>query len=234
MSGPDLAGILRRNSIRKGWREPVRIPVKVLEGNGKKHDCELVEASPTGFRLRASRKLPRGRQLLFRFSCGSAEAGTDLPGEILWTRKEGTGPLNVQAGGRFAPEHGQDWRTLCCLLLDGPGIDLADLDERRSHGRLVHQADLGVQDMVIRDISRGGAGLLVRQPVVVGTWMDLLLEDDGGPLQLRGRVLRCQEIVRGSVHHLGLAFGMMDAQTSERLVAFLTDLLEKKAPRPKG
>lgn len=233
MTGTDLAGILRRNSIRKGWREPVRIPVQVLEDNGTRHDCELVEASPTGFRLRASRRLPRGRQLVFRFSGASSGPDTDIPGEILWTRKEGSGPLSVQAGGRFSPEHDRDWRALCCLLLDGPGIDLADLDERRSHGRLVHQADLGGQDMVIRDISRGGAGLLVRQPVVVGTWMDLLLAENGTPLQLRGRVLRCQEIVRGSVYHLGLAFGAMDGPTAERLVAFLTGLLEKKAPRPR-
>jgi len=124
----------------------------------------------------------------------------DIPGEVLWTRKEGSGALNVQAGGRFSLDHRRHWESLCRLLLHGPGIDMADLDERRSHGRMVHDEDLESQDMVLRDISRGGAGLLVRQPVVVGSWMDLLLEREDEPLQLRGRVLRCQEIVRGSVY----------------------------------
>jgi hypothetical protein len=238
MSRTDLAGILRRNSIRKGWREPVRMPVRVLEPGGAAHDCELVEASPLGFRLRAPRRLPRNQPLVFRFLCSETDTTSegvpggliDIPGEVLWTRKEGSGPLNVQSGGRFSLDHRSHWESLCRLLLHGPGIDMADLDERRSHGRMVHTQDLDGQDMVLRDISRGGAGLLVRQPVMVGSWMDLLLERGEEPLQLRGRVLRCQEIVRGSVYHVGLAFGMMDAETSQDLLTYLTELLEKKVP----
>jgi len=240
MPRTDLAGILRRNSIRKGWREPVRMPVRVLEQGGTTHDCELVEASPLGFRLRAPRRLPRNQPLVFRFHCSPPDSTpeglpggvVDIPGEVLWTRKEGSGALNVQAGGRFSLDHRCHWESLCRLLLHGPGIDMADLDERRSHGRMVHDEDLESQDMVLRDISRGGAGLLVRQPVVVGSWMDLLLEREEDPLQLRGRVLRCQEIVRGSVYHVGLAFGMMDAGTGQDLLTYLTELLEKKAPNP--
>ncbi|MGI5843206.1 MAG: PilZ domain-containing protein [Candidatus Xenobium sp.] len=238
MSRTDLAGILRRNSIRKGWREPVRMPVRVLEPGGAAHDCELVEASPLGFRLRAPRRLPRNQRLVFRFLCSATDTTSeglpggviDIPGEVLWTRKEGSGPLNVQSGGRFSLDHRSHWESLCRLLLHGPGIDMADLDERRSHGRMVHNQDLDGQDMVLRDISRGGAGLLVRQPVMVGSWLDLLLERGEEPLQLRGRVLRCQEIVRGSVYHVGLAFGMMDAETSQDLLTYLTELLEKKVP----
>ena len=241
MSWADLAGILRKKSIRKGWRAPVRMPVWVIDDFKHQHVCELVEASPTGFRLRTAHKLPRGKELILRFFSGPSEeesgrhgfarkgAMVDIPGEIVWVRKEGVGAFSILAGGRFTAEGRKDWEALCEVLLHGPGIDVADLDEHRSHGRLTYQGSLGQQEMVIRDVSESGAGLLTRRSIPMGTRMEITLEARDFLVTCRGRVVRCQEILKGRVFHVGLDFEKLDRETRENLVRFLTDLLAQRA-----
>lgn len=242
MSWSDLVGILKRKSIRKGWRKPMRLPVWVIDAYEKQHGCELVEVSPNGFRLRTPHRLPTKKELILRFMLQAEdETGTygfarkgrtvEVPGEILWNRREGVGALTRLAGGRFLPMARDQWTALCELLLGGGGVDFADSDEHRSHGRLQYQDSLLGHDMIIRDVSESGAGLLTRQPVAVNSRLEIQLKGEDEDIHCRGRVVRCVELLPGKVFHVGLVFERLDKKTRLALTGFLVALLEKQSQK---
>lgn len=240
MGWSDLAGILKKkkSSVRRGWRKLVRMPVTVIEPDGRQTAGEIVESSPNGFQVRCPHKMSLNVPLKLRFMgipYGEASKGSivvEVPAEMVWNRKETVGAFPFLAGGRFMPASRDQWRDLCSVLLGGPGLEIAELDEQRSQGRLIYHGSIGDQDMVVRDVSESGAGLLVRHPVVPNARMEIELAGADGPFYCRGRVVRCKELLKGRIYHVGLAFEKLDRRTRDHLATFLADLLLSREEKP--
>ncbi|HXE72545.1 MAG TPA: PilZ domain-containing protein [Candidatus Nitrosotenuis sp.] len=233
MNWLSMLGRLIGGERRKGWRRKVKIPVQVALLNSVL-PCEMIEASPAGFRLRAPRKLPLKQVLYVRFPgkiYSGAYRGTELevPVQILWNRHWQAGSLAYRCGGRFDPMPQTTREFLAERLLLG-GVDLADdVSERRRHARAVRPAHIGDQELVIRDLSEAGAGLISLQEIPVGAVVEVALEVDEQPVLCTGKVLWSRPILEGEAFHVGVEFQSLSARARKHLVAAIAKMIQEQS-----
>ena len=91
-------------------------------------------------------------------------------------------------------------------------------DERRAHPRVIYTKAVaieveGLAGNVIgyaRDLSKGGMSLITRMELPLAVTLVFLSRDDGAPLKLRARVVRCSRIQQG-FYDIGVQFLRLDA-----------------------
>lgn len=228
MSWMDLVRNLLGRPRRRGWRKDVRLPVQILLPSGAPRPAEITEASPTGFRLRTTEKHPTGRVLTMVLQ-GTPPRGENLevPVEIRWNRQvHSVGGFRFRAGGQFCVMSDELRRKVAERLLNSPGLEMVDGSEKRRHVRVLQNARVGNQDMVVRDISATGVGLLSRTPHQVGEVLELVLNLDG-PVPCRGTVVRSVRSSDPRVFELGLEFVDLGPRLQADLVASIDAMIDQ-------
>lgn len=230
MNWLDQVETLLAGERRRTWRKRIRVPVQVMLPDDSVVGCELTEASPLGFRLRTPRSLPKDRLLTLRFP-GKRYAGQflEVPAEIVWNRKRPMGPLRFRSGGKFLPMTDRARQRLAERLLLTSGVELVEVVEKRREGRLSQHASIGRDQLVVRDISSTGVGLLSQNSLPVGARVEVVVNPDE-PIRCEGVVVWCRSALGGHAWYVGVRFDELRPDVQKGLVRHLARLLKDEGP----
>lgn len=215
---------------RSTWRKRIRVPVQVVLPDDSVAGCELTEASPHGFRLRAPQRLPKGRLLTLRFP-GKRYAGQflEVPAEIVWNRRGPMGPLRFRCGGTFLPMSPRARQRLAERLLLTSGVQLVEIVEKRREPRLAQHASIGREKLMVRDISATGVGLLSQDSLEVGSRVEVVVNPQE-PIRCEGLVVWSRPALGGHAWYVGVRFDELRPDVRRALVRHLAQLLKDEGP----
>jgi hypothetical protein len=81
--------------------------------------------------------------------------------------------------------------------------------------------------LLVKDLSLGGAHLVVKAHVEAGSVHDFMLDLGGSPFLATGRIVRCEPVASGTGHDVAVEFTSMEARDQARLTAYI----ERTKPR---
>ncbi|MAT94782.1 MAG: hypothetical protein CME59_19595 [Halioglobus sp.] len=212
---------------RSQYRINVRIPVKVLwPGESEPVAAQLENISWGGAAIHVDEtRLEQGDKL--RVILPKPDGGAiSIVAKYLrsWDLAAGGQGLAV----RFATMSTRDEAELEKLLQEL--LQSSDEQGQRQHARLsqrldIHFADVPELQATLDDISAGGLGVTVPEPMQLGQSLQAEIStlDDACHLKLRARVVRQEAVTMGNmeVYHVGLKF----EHPAEELQALTGDLL---------
>lgn len=228
MNLPERLRVLFGGTRRRGWRKDVHIPARVVLPSGSTMPVEITEASPSGFRMRSPRRFPRGRvvALLLPTPPPGPEV-LEVPIEIRWNRKvQSVGGFRYRCGGQFCSMPDDVRRMMAEYLLVTPGFELREIVEKRHHARLVQNARVGGEQMVVRDVSASGVGLLSKTLFEVGDTVEIVL-NLGGAIPCRGEVLWSRPTSNPKIFHVGVKFLDLDERLRQDLVLSIDEMIRQ-------
>ena len=80
----------------------------------------------------------------------------------------------------------------------------------------------------VRDLSRGGADLVLNTAVEPGTVHEFMIDLSGEPFLAKARVVRCRPLEKSTGHSVAVEFVEVNAKDEARLVQYLSARLPRK------
>lgn len=80
----------------------------------------------------------------------------------------------------------------------------------------------------VRDLSRGGADLVLNASVEPGTVHEFMIDLAGEPFLAKARIVRCYPLEKGTGHHVAVEFVEVNARDEERLERYLNARIPPK------
>jgi c-di-GMP-binding flagellar brake protein YcgR len=81
----------------------------------------------------------------------------------------------------------------------------------------------------VRDLSKGGADLVLNTAVEPGTVHEFMIDLAGEPFLAKARIVRCRPLEKGAGHNVGVEFVQVDARDQARLEQYLAARLPRRA-----
>lgn len=225
---------------RRAFRVPRRIGVIGVRANGDKIHLLGTNFGAQGVRVESPQRLRRHEILMLIPSrqpedrpAGGSESESSAPHmRVVWTkRRKEEGSYEV--GLVFILDTPHLRRAAAHFLLDDCRLGIRDPRENRKVPRVRAEMagvamteDCHSFDVTIKDIAMGGALLVSPRSVPRNTHLDIkvYLPEAPTPLQCHGTVVRTAKV--GKHTELGVAFTSVAADHKERLVSFLSQLMQ--------
>lgn len=80
----------------------------------------------------------------------------------------------------------------------------------------------------VRDLSRGGADLVLNTAVEPGTVHEFMIDLGGVPFLAKARIVRCKPLEKSTGHSVAVEFVEVNARDQERLEEYLSARLPRK------
>jgi Tfp pilus assembly protein PilZ len=195
---------------------------------------EIHDISPMGISVVGPKKLNIGREYTLHF--GGGDRSFSAKGIVKWEMLIGSRKISEK---EVAPIYIAGLEFIGILTARAAPIieyisKRMDLRDRRLRGIRFKflspdTAALGSLDFyAVRVISRGGMLIETKEEFLVGTSfpMELLLPEDGSPLNFRGRIAHCDAVLRGDAlrYNVGIEFTEMKEDDKAKLAKFTSVL----------
>lgn len=80
----------------------------------------------------------------------------------------------------------------------------------------------------VKDLSRGGAELVLNTAVEPGTVHEFMIDLAGEPFLAKARIVRCQPLPTGTGHKVAVEFVEVDSRDQARLEQYLSARMPRK------
>ena len=80
----------------------------------------------------------------------------------------------------------------------------------------------------VRDLSKGGADLVLNTAVEPGTVHEFMIDLAGVPFLAKARIVRCHPLDNSTGHNVGVEFVQVDARDQARLDEYLSARLPRR------
>ena len=80
----------------------------------------------------------------------------------------------------------------------------------------------------VRDLSRGGADLVLNTAVEPGTVHEFMIDLGGVPFLAKARIVRCKPLEKGTGHNVAVEFVEVDSRDQARLDEYLSARMPPK------
>ena len=223
--GPTSASLDKRNQLRINITAPIQL---IWPGDVTPTDAKLQNISWGGAAIGVDKvKMDRGDTLQILLP-GPNGTPINIEAKVLRTWKlseeDGEG-LGVRFSSLAASDEGELEEVLKLLAESG------DCEGLRQHARLTQRLELQFDGdelhATLEDISAGGLGITVLEPLQIGQSLQAVVSafDEGYSLKLRARVVRQEPVQMGrtKLYHAGLKF----EHPSEELIRLTRELVNE-------
>ena len=224
---------------RRAFRVRRRMSLSGTRKDGQSIALVAVNFGPRGLRVETSVRLKRDEALHLQrvLQPEEREVGSLPPSfltRVIWVRPQPRS-LGYEVGLVFVTSTESQARAAATFLVDGH-VGYRDPRENRRAPRYAGDVrgslmtpDCHTYEVAVRDISVGGALVLMARPVERNTEVALkfTLPHTSSPITCQGTVVRCTR-VRGGAHELGIAFTGQNTEHRGALVDRLSLLLQSK------
>ena len=80
----------------------------------------------------------------------------------------------------------------------------------------------------VRDLSKGGADLVLNTAVEPGTVHEFMIDLAGVPFMAKARIVRCHPLEKSTGHNVAVEFVQVEARDQVRLEQYLAERLPRK------